>query len=120
MTLLSRYDIVKGIDDETLQRVKSHVMGDLMTDLSVHIEMDKLYSIKFRDDNYSYIDELESESEIEHRKMAVTFDAIPECKVKIYTAEELFLREERSLFGKLKNCWLYLKDKTGGEVRRED
>ena len=46
----------------------------------------------------------------------VDFDAIPERAVVYRSPETQFLQPEKSFRKKLKNCWRYMRDKTGGGV----
>lgn len=49
------------------------------------------------------------------------YETIQENVIVCKPPEKLFLQPEKTIWKKLKNCWRYLQDKTGGyiEVRKE-
>lgn len=122
MTLVKRYSIVKDISLEDFMKIKQMAMEDLFANIAKHeIEMDRPYSIVFKDNSYQTFDPLceEEYPQIEMRKMTVTLDPIPQMRMVYKAPEDLHLRPSKSLWTKLKNCWSYLRDDSEGHYEQE-
>lgn len=122
MTIVKRYSIVKDISLEEFMKVKQMAMEELFASLAKHeIEMDRPYSIVFKDNSYHIFDPLcvEEFPQIEMRKMTVTIEPIPQMRMVYKAPEDLHLRPSKSLWTKLKNCWSYLRDDSEGHYEQE-
>ena len=53
-------------------------------------------------------------------QMSVELEPVKQYKAVYHSPEERFFRPEPTLKAKLKNCFAYLKDKTGGTIETED
>lgn len=53
-------------------------------------------------------------------QMSVELEPVRQYKAVYHSAEERFFRPEPTLKAKLKNCFAYLKDKTGGTIETEE
>ena len=53
-------------------------------------------------------------------EMSVELEPVKQYKAVYHPAEERFFRPEPTLKAKLKNCFAYLKDKTGGTIETEE
>jgi hypothetical protein len=95
-------------------------MEDLFASIAKHnIELDKAYSFIVKDDRYECFGDRYF-PEIENRKMAINFEPIPQFKAYYLPPEKEYLKQNKSLFQKLKNCWRYLLDDTGGRIVVEE
>ena len=122
MTLVKRYSIVKDISLEDFMKIKQMAMEDLFASIAKHeIEIDRPYSIVFKDNSYHTFDPLCAEEypQIEMRQMTVTLDPIPQMRMVYKAPEDLHLRPSKSLWTKLKNCWSYLRDDSEGHYEQE-
>lgn len=52
--------------------------------------------------------------------MSVELEPVKQYKAVYHPPEERFFRPEPTLKAKLKNCFAYLKDKTGGTIETEE
>lgn len=122
MTIVKRYSMVKDISLKEFMKIKQMAMEDLFASLAKHeIEMDRPYSIVFKDNSYQTFDPLfvEEFPQIEMRKMTVTLEPIPQMRMVYKAPEDLHLRPSKSLWTKLKNCWKYLRDDSEGHYVQE-
>jgi hypothetical protein len=122
MTLVKRYSIVKDISLEEFMKIKQMAMEDLFASIAKHeIEMDRPYSIVFKDNSYHMFDPLcvEEFPQIEMRKMTVTLEPIPQVRLTYMSPEDMHLKPDKSLIEKLKNCWRYLLDRSNGQYVME-
>ena len=53
-------------------------------------------------------------------QMSVELEPVKQHKAVYHSPEERFFRPEPTLKAKLKNCFAYLKDKTGGTIETEE
>ena len=53
-------------------------------------------------------------------QMSVELEPVKQYKAVYHPPEERFFRPEPTLKAKLKNCFAYLKDKTGGTIETEE
>ena len=53
-------------------------------------------------------------------QMSVELEPVKQYKAVYHSPEERFFRPEPTLKAKLKNCFAYLKDKTGGTIETEE
>lgn len=53
-------------------------------------------------------------------QMSVELEPVKQYKAVYHSAEERFFRPEPTLKAKFKNCFAYLKDKTGGTIETEE
>ena len=53
-------------------------------------------------------------------QMSVELEPVKQYKAVYHSSEERFFRPEPTLKAKLKNCFAYLKDKTGGTIETEE
>lgn len=119
MTLVKRYTIDKNVSLKDFMMIKQMVMEELFASIAKHdIELDRPYSFVFKDEKFEYMDEWQF-PEIENRKMAVTFEPIPQVRIMYKTPEDLHLKSSKSLWTKLKNCWSYLCDDSEGYYEQE-
>lgn len=123
MILVKRYAISKDCNLEEFLKIKQMAMESLFSALAEHeIEMDRPYSLVFKDDSYMTFDPFCAEElpKIEQRKMSVNFEPIPQRRAYYLPPEKEYLKPEKSFFQKLKNCWAYLRDETGGKLIIEE
>ena len=119
MTLITRYSIVKDINLEDFIKIKQMAMEELLLGIAKHeIEMDRPYSIIFKDSKFECFDNSYF-PEIENRKMAVSFEPIPQVRMIYKSPEDMHLTPNKSMITKLKNCWRYLKDDSEGHYEQE-
>lgn len=127
MILVKRYALNKDCNLEEFLKVKQMAMESLFSALAEHeIEMDRPYSLVFKDDSYRTFDTFlakefpEEFPNVEQRKMSVNFEPIPQRRAYYLPPEKEYLKPEKSFFQKLKNCWAYLRDETGGKLIIEE
>ena len=120
MTLIKRYSMAKDISLEDFMKIKQMAMEDLFASIAKHnIELDKPYSFIVKDDKYECFGDSYF-PEIENRKMAINFEPIPQRKVYYLPPEKEYLKPNKTFFQKIKNCWAYLRDDTGGRLVIEE
>ena len=61
-----------------------------------------------------------SADEMDIVQMSVELEPVKQYKAVYHSPEERFFRPEPTLKAKLKNCFAYLKDKTGGTIETEE
>lgn len=119
MTLINRYSIAKDISLEEFMKIKQMAMEELFASIAKHgIEMDRPYSIVFKDSKYECFGD-NYFPKIETRKMAVSFEPIPQVRLTYMSPEDMHLKPDKSLIEKLKNCWRYLLDRSNGQYVME-
>lgn len=67
-----------------------------------------------------YLEPIYSAAENDVVHMSVELEPVKQYKAVYHSPEERFFRPEPTLKAKLKNCFAYLKDKTGGTIETEE
>ena len=67
-----------------------------------------------------YLEPIYREAEDDVVHMSVELEPVRQYKAVYHSPEERFFRPEPTLKAKLKNCFAYLKDKTGGTIETEE
>ena len=102
------------MSDDLIEQIVKHQEWELIGHIVGKMELDRPYSVVMRRDiGPLFGDPMISEGRSECR-MSIEIEPIPTQTLKLITPEEIFFRDTKSLRTKLKNCWLYLRDKTGG------
>ena len=102
---------------EYLERIAQDQARHLLDDMLSHIEKDKWYSIRWTDADFGQPD-----SFTVTRTMQIEVEPIREKTMVYISTEQIHLNPsiDKPLSEKLKNCWRYLKDKTGGRMEERD
>ena len=113
MKIRNRYVYQNDAPPEYLESLAEHQIRDLMVRLATEIEKDRWYSIKLTDINY--------ESDVSEfpftttKRMQIEVEPIREKRMVWVSQEEIHLNQyDKPFLQKMKNCFRYLKDRTGG------
>lgn len=101
---------------EFLERIAKKQATDLLDGVIGQIEKDKWYSIRWTDVDFGQPDPFTFT-----KTMQIEVEPIREKTLVHVSTEQIHLKPsiDKPLSEKLKNCWRYLRDKTGGRLEEK-
>lgn len=102
---------------EFLEKIAKKQAADLLDGVIGQMEKDKWYAIRWRDIDFEEID-----LHTCIKRMQIEVEPIREKTLVHVSTEQIHLNPsiDKPLSEKLKNCWRYLRDKTGGRMEERD